>query len=139
MSMKATARRIGNGLEHEVDVNKRHTITTDEPVSLGGTDQGPAPHELLPAALAACIATTMAMYAERHGWEIGELSVEVDYDPDASPRSFEIAIHLPDDLSAEQLRRLERVAEHCPLRRALEDGFRFEERLVPAPPSARAA
>ena len=39
------------------------------------------------------------------------------------------AARLP-ELSAEQVRRLERVAESCPVRRALEDGFTFEERLV---------
>lgn len=139
MSMTATARRVDSGLKCEVDVNKRHTVVTDEPVSIGGTDEGPAPHELLPAALAACIATTVAIYAERHGWDIGESWVEVDYETDASPRRFEIAIHLPGDIPAEQLRRLERVAESCPLRRALEDGFRFEERLVPMARFARAA
>ncbi len=45
MSMTATARRVGNSLEHEVDVNGRHTIVTDEPERLGGSDLGPAPHE----------------------------------------------------------------------------------------------
>jgi putative redox protein len=139
MNMTATARRVSTGLKYEVNVNKRHTVATDEPVSLGGTDEGPAPHELLPAALASCIATTVAMYAERHRWDIGESSVEVDYDTDASPRSFEIAVYLPDDLSAEQLQRLERVAKNCPLRRALEDGFSFEERQVPTPRPPRAA
>jgi hypothetical protein len=38
MSMTATARRIGTGLAHQVDVNVRHTIVTDEPERLGGTD-----------------------------------------------------------------------------------------------------
>ena len=48
MSFTATARRTGTGLRHEIDVNGRHTIVTDEPESLGGTDTAPAPHELLP-------------------------------------------------------------------------------------------
>lgn len=39
MSFTASARRIGDSLRHEVDVNGRHTIITDEPSSLGGTDQ----------------------------------------------------------------------------------------------------
>jgi putative redox protein len=52
MSMTATARRVGETLRHEVDVNGRHSIVTDEPTSLGGTDSGPAPHELLQATLA---------------------------------------------------------------------------------------
>lgn len=76
------------------------------------------------------------MYGERRGWEIGEPSVNVEYDAESVPRRFEIAVHLPDGLSAEQLRRLEQVAETCPLRRALEGGFIFEERFV-VPPTPR--
>ncbi len=132
MSMTATARRVGDGLKHEVDVNGRHTIITDEPERLGGSDEGPAPHELLAATLASCISTMIDMYAQNRGWEIGETAVEVDYDPDSVPRRFAIDIHLPHDLTPEQRRRLERVAETCPVRRALEAGFAFEERVLTA-------
>jgi putative redox protein len=131
MTMTATTHRVGK-LRHRVDVNGRHTIVTDEPIRLGGTDEGPAPHELLPAALASCIATTLTMYAERHEWEIGDAFVDVDYDSRSEPRRFEIEVHLPAGLTDDQIRRLERVAEGCPLRRALEDGFEFEERIVTA-------
>lgn len=51
MPMTAAARAINGGLRHEVEVNGRHTIMTDEPERLGGTDLGPAPHELLPTML----------------------------------------------------------------------------------------
>ena len=132
MAMTATARRAGNSLKHEVDVNGRHTIVTDEPEHLGGTDEGPAPHELLAATLASCIATMIAMYAQSRGWDIGETAVDVDYDPDSSPRRFSIEVHLPNDLTPDQRRRLERVAETCPVRRALETGFTFEEQTVAA-------
>ena len=80
MTMTATARRIADGLRHEIDVNGRHTIVTDEPAALGGSDGGPAPHELLPAAVASCVSTMVSLYAKRHGWEIGEISVDVEYD-----------------------------------------------------------
>jgi putative redox protein len=139
MTMTATTHRVGTSLKHEVDVNRRHTIVTDEPLSLGGTDEGPAPHELLPAALASCIATMVAMYAQKRGWEVGDTSVDVSYDSEASPRRFEIQLNLPAELSSEQLRRLERVAEGCPLRRALEAGFTFQERLVTTESIAPAA
>jgi len=132
MSMTATARRVGDGITHQVDVNGRHTIVTDEPTRLGGSDLGPAPHELLAATLASCIATMIALYAKNRGWEIGETAVEVNYDPDSVPRRFAIDIHLPDDLTPEQQRRLERVAETCPVRRALEAGFTFDERVLTA-------
>jgi putative redox protein len=126
MSMTATARRRGDTLEQEVDVNGRHMLVTDEPKRLGGTDHGPAPHELLAATLAACAATTVAMYARKRGWDIGELAVDADYDPDSAPRRVALELHLSDDLKPEQRRRLERVAEACPARRALEAGFVFE-------------
>jgi len=130
MSMAATARRIGDGLTHHVEVNGRHTIVTDEPTRLGGSDLGPAPHELLAATLASCIATMIAMYAKNRAWDIGETSVDVEYDPDSSPRHFAIDIHLPNSLTTDQRRRLERVAETCPVRRALEAGFAFDEQIL---------
>ncbi len=130
MGMTATARRVGDTLKHEVDVNGRHVIVTDEPVRLGGTDQGPAPHELLAAMLASCVATMIAMYAQNRGWDVGETAVEVDYDTDSVPHRVTVDVHLPDDLTPDQRRRLERVAETCPARRALEAGFAFEERIV---------
>ena len=130
MGMTATARRAGNGLMHEVDVNGRHVIVTDEPERLGGTDEGPAPHELLAAMLASCVATMIAMYAQNRGWDVGETAVEVNYDSDSVPHRVAVEVHLPDDLTPDQQRRLERVAETCPARRALEAGFAFEERTI---------
>lgn len=133
MSMTATARRIGDGLAHEVDVNGRHRMITDEPQRLGGTDRGPAPHELLAAMLASCAATMVALYAKNKGWEIGGAQVRVVYDPESEPRHVEIELDLPEGLEPAQVTRLERVARTCPARRALEAGFEFEERLARVP------
>ncbi len=130
MSMTATARPVGNGITHEVDVNGRHTIVTDEPERLGGADLGPAPHELLAAMLASCVSTMIAMYARNRGWELGGPAVEVAYDTDSTPRRVSVAVHLPADLSDDQRTRLERVARTCPARRALEAGFTFEETFL---------
>jgi putative redox protein len=138
MGMTATARRVDDTLAHEVEVNGRHTILTDEPERLGGADRGPTPHELLAAMLASCVATMIAMYAQARGWDIGETVVEVHYDSDASPRQVAVEVRLPDDLTREQRRRLERVAETCPARRALEAGFIFKERIVGTPRSSGA-
>lgn len=57
------------------------------------------------------------------------MTVEVDYEQHAAPRSFEVAIRLSGDLSEEQLERLEKVARSCPVRRALESGVEFAERI----------
>lgn len=129
MSFTASARRVGNTLRHEVDVNGRHTIITDEPVTVGGTDTGPAPHELLPATLASCIATMIALYARRKEWDIGDLSVDVEYDHQSEPRSFDVTVHLGAGLTQDQVDRLHRVADSCPVRRALEGEFTFNERI----------
>ena len=127
MSMTATAYPVAGSLRHEVVVNGRHTIVTDEPESLGGTDTGPAPHELLAATLASCVSTMVALYARRKGWLLPGLRVDVVYDSDAEPRAFDVTLHLPGGLTASQGTRLERVAETCPVRLAMQTGFTFEE------------
>jgi putative redox protein len=130
MGLVATARSIPGTLRQDVLVDERFHLTTDEPATLGGGDTAPAPHELLPAALASCISTTLVMYGRTKEWDLGEVAVDVDYDHRATPRRFEIAIAISGDLSPEQAARLEKVAAACPLRRALETGFAFDEHLT---------
>jgi putative redox protein len=125
----ATAKSIGGTLRHEVDVNRRHTLITDEPESLGGTDAGPAPHELMASMLAACTSTMIVLYAQRRGWRLDDIRVDVRYDADATPRTAEISVHLPEGLTTDQVERLRHVANTCPARRALEAGFTFGEQL----------
>jgi len=129
MSLTATARSAGDSLRQEVLVDGRHRLVTDEPAQLGGTDTGPAPHELLPAALASCISLTLATYAKTKEWEVGEITVDVAYDNRSTPRRFDVSIELTGDLSDAQLARLAKAAAACPLRRALETGFEFNEQL----------
>ncbi len=129
MSLTATARSTGDTLRQDVLVDGRHRLVTDEPEHLGGTDLGPAPHELLPAALAACIATTIRRYARTKAWAIGDLAVDVVYENTATPRHFDVTITLPDDLTEDRVRRIMRAAETCPVRRAIEAGMTFDEHL----------
>jgi putative redox protein len=130
MSLTATSRSIPGTLRQEIVIDGTHRLITDEPESVGGDGSAPAPHELLPAALASCVSTTIVMYARRKGWELGQVTVDVDYDHRATPRRCEIAIHVTEDLDAEQIERLEAVAEACPVRRAIETGFEFDEQIV---------
>jgi putative redox protein len=129
MSLTATARSIPGTLRQEVVIDGQHRIITDEPQRLGGEGSGPAPHELFPAALAACVSTTLVMYARTKEWELGEVAVEVDYDHRSTPRRFQIAIRLSGDVGDEQLERLNRVARACPLRRSIEVGIEFLESI----------
>jgi putative redox protein len=130
MSMTAVARSVDNQLRHEVDVNGRHMIVTDEPERLGGTDEGPAPHELMPAMLASCVSTMITLYARTRNWELDEVRVEVVYDSDSTPRHMDVRVYLPEGLSTDQVNRLRKVADTCPARRALETGFTFNEQLI---------
>jgi len=130
MSMNAIARSMNGEIRHEVDVNGRHVIITDEPERLGGTDTAPTPHELLPAMLAACASTMITMYARARDWELAEVRVEAEYDSESAPRHVELRVYLPDGLTADQVRRLARVAQTCPAKRALEAGFTFDEQLI---------
>jgi putative redox protein len=127
MSLTATARSIPGTLRQEVVIDGSHRLVTDKPVEVGGEGSGPSPHELLPAGLAACAASTIVMYARTRGWEIGEVAVDVDYDTSSTPRRIEIAIRLGGELSDPQIERLAKVARSCPLRRSLEAGFEFSE------------
>jgi putative redox protein len=129
MSLTATARSIPGTLRQEVMVDGRHRLYTDEPARLGGDGSAPAPHELFPAALAACIGTTLAVYARTKEWDLGELTVDVEYDNVSTPRRFEIDIRLSGDLTESQLDRLEKVASACPVRRSIEAGIEFVERI----------
>ena len=119
--MKVVARRR-EGYVHEVDIDGgAHRIVVDEPAVVpGGTDAGPSPTRLLASALASCIAITMEMYAERKGWELGAVEVEVEVGYDGFvPASYAIAIQLPAELSDEQRGRLLAVARKCPVHKAI--------------------
>ena len=129
MSLTATARSVPGTLRQEVLIDGRHRLITDEPERLGGEGSGPAPHELFPAALASCVATTLVMYARTKSWDLGEVDVDVDYDHTSEPRRFEIRIRLTGALDHGQLKRLEKVAAACPLRRSIETGIVFDERI----------
>jgi putative redox protein len=127
--MKANAQRIGNdGYKHTVSVRK-HDLTVDEPESTGGGDEGPNPQEMLAVSLASCTAITIEMYAKRKGWEIGDLDVDVDYEPAqrGSPTKFKMVVHLPKELPDEQRERLMQIAAKCPVHRTLEGEVMFDE------------
>jgi putative redox protein len=118
--MRVVARRR-EGFVHEVDVEGgAHSLLVDEPVVAGGTDAGPAPTRLVAAGLASCIAITMEMYAERKGWDLGAVEVDVDVEYEGYlPTSFAAAIHLPASLDDEQRDRLLTIARKCPVHKLL--------------------
>jgi putative redox protein len=128
--VRATARRDNGTLKHDVEIRAHH-VTADEPEDHGGHDEGPSPQELLAASLASCSAVTMEMYAERKGWDIGDVVVNVDYEPAqrGSPTKFQMEIRLPKELPEEQRQKLMQIVAKCPVHRTLEGEVMFAERV----------
>jgi putative redox protein len=131
MPMRAVARRAGGRLKHHVEIGD-HKLTADEPAEHGGTDAGPSPQELLAASLASCTAVTMEMYAHRKGWDVGEVAVDVIYEPAqrGSPTKFHMEVTLPKELSDEQREKLMVIAAKCPVHRTLEGEVMFDESVA---------
>ena len=129
MSMKAISSRAGT-FKQSVRV-RDHQLTVDEPVDVGGDDSGPSPQELLAASLASCTAITMEMYAQRKGWDIGDVEVAVDYTPAerGCPTRFNLVMRFPEELSADQVEKLRVIAAKCPVHRTLDGEVMFDERV----------
>lgn len=130
--MKATAQRsAGQTFTHTVSM-RNHQLTVDEPQEKGGSDEGPSPQELLAASLATCTAITIEMYAQRKGWEVGQVEVAVEYTPaeHGSPTKFSLDLRLPATCTDEQRERLQLVAAKCPVHRTLEGDVVFEDRVT---------
>jgi putative redox protein len=127
--MKATAHRTGK-VKHLVAV-RGHQITIDESRAAGGDDDGPSPQELLAASLASCTAVTIEMYAQRKGWELGDVEVACEYTPAerGCPTKFEIVLRLPTQLSDYEVGRLLTIAAKCPIHRTLDGEVMFTERV----------
>ncbi|CCQ95489.1 OsmC family protein [[Clostridium] ultunense Esp] len=73
----------GEGVRSEAVIRDKR-IVIDEPKSLGGTDQGPNPVELILAALGGCLSVLLSIHAKTHQVELNgfKVHVEGDLDPD---------------------------------------------------------
>jgi putative redox protein len=130
MAIRATARRR-EGYTHDVEVDG-HKLVIDEPEIAGGANLGPSPTRLGAAALAACTAITVEMYADRKGWEVDTVEVDVDMEIEASAiRAFTVHLRVECELDEEQLERLRVIAGKCPVHRALasETPISIEDRI----------
>jgi uncharacterized OsmC-like protein/fermentation-respiration switch protein FrsA (DUF1100 family) len=105
----------------------------DEPVEVGGLGGGPTPYDLLCAALGACTAMTVRMYARRKEWPLRRVRVCVGHartkeeDP---PDGFLREVALEGDLTEEQRSRLIEIAERCPVHASLKQGARVSTQQV---------
>lgn len=95
----------------------------DEPEDLGGMNLGPTPKEALAAALAGCVAITVKMYANRSGWPLEDVFVEVELDTETNPgiSIFRKKVEFKGNLTEEQLKRLNVIAQKCPINKLLQN------------------
>jgi len=133
----------GDGLRTEIAM-RGHALVADEPVASGGMDAGPTPYELLSAALGACIAMTLRLYAERKGWPLEGVVVRLRHskiwekdceDCDRAPVGvdrIERAVELEGPLDEEQRQRILAIADRCPVKQTLARGVRIVAAHVPA-------
>jgi uncharacterized OsmC-like protein/fermentation-respiration switch protein FrsA (DUF1100 family) len=121
----------GNGrLQQEIIVG-RHRLLADEPTAVGGLDSGPNPYDLLLAALGACTAMTLRLYAERKDLPLARASVTLKHTrihaadcancetKEGMIDRIDRMITLEGALDAAQRAKLLEIADKCPVHRTL--------------------
>lgn len=123
---------LSNISGYKTELSSRgHVILSDEPLESNGTDTGMNPYELLLSSIGACKAITMRMYAERKGWKIDDISMELIHDKipaeecdDCETKTgkidkIEIRVNIKGDLTEEQKARILEIGERCPVQKTI--------------------
>lgn len=114
----------------DIAIKNKFHLTADEPLDVGGDDTGPAPMELVLSGLGSCKAITLKMYAERKGWELTH--VEVNVTEQKIDGKFQILahLHLEGNLTDEQKQRLLAIADKCPIHKLLKSEVEIKTTLT---------
>ena len=97
-------------------------LATDAPTDNQGKGEAFSPTDLVATALGICIATTMAIVAERHEVELKGMTVEVSKEMADAPRRIgrlTTKVHVPLPADHPQRELLEKTALGCPVHRSL--------------------
>jgi putative redox protein len=120
----------GGRFQQEIRI-RAHRLIADEPVEVGGLDSGPGPYDLLLAALGACTAMTLRLYAERKALALERVTVRLSHSKihaadcancetkEGMLDRIDRAITLSGDLDDSQRARLMEIADKCPVHRTL--------------------
>jgi len=105
----------------------------DEPSSVGGLDSGPTPYDLLGAGLGACTAMTCRLYADRKGWPLERVVVEVGHVARTASAGdhFTRKIGFGGGLDDAQQARLLEIADRCPVHRTLTESATVSTERLP--------
>ncbi|WP_138431662.1 OsmC family protein [Fodinibius saliphilus] len=109
-----------------------HELLGDEPTSVeGGKDKGPDPYDYLLMSLGTCTVMTVKMYANRKGWKVDDMYMELRHnkrhnedcencdDPNSKIDVIEKELIIEGDLSEKQLDRMLDISKKCPVHRTL--------------------
>lgn len=138
----------GGKFQQEIAIGP-HRLLADEPRSIGGDDSGPSPYDLLTAALGACTAMTLRMYAELKKLPLHRVRVNLRHEKihatdcrecetkEGRIDRIERVIDLEGPLDAAARGKLLEIADKCPVHRTLQDKVFVATRLADADASAQ--
>jgi putative redox protein len=120
------------GANYAVGITARtHHFVGDEPPGMGGGDAGPSPYELLLASLGSCTAITLKMYADRKGWPLTGLTVDLHHRVAGEKHSIDRLLAVTGPLDEDQRARLADIAERTPVTLTLKGGIEIATTLAP--------
>jgi len=116
----------------EIKSETGNTLIADEPVTSGGQDLGFSPKELLAASLCACTSATLRMYADRKGWDLTEVQLEIELERDDQANKTIITRHIQlfGNLDETQKDRLLAIANSCPVHKILRNPIEINTKLL---------